>query len=381
MMERGPGVMLANAVLHPERLIEAPPEIWNEVLIQANNNALLGRIASSLVASSSIGRVPDKARDHLQRAGIAAESSQTAVRYEMYRVQRALGGADVPLVLLKGAAYLAAGLPTARGRLVGDLDFMVPRTRIAEVEEVLRRAGWTTSKLDPYDDSYYRRYAHEIPPLLHPDRQTPLDVHHAIVPLTSRLRPDTDALFAESIAVTNTGWRILAPADMVLHSAVHLFNDEVGKPMRDLLDLHDLLSHFGEDRRFWDQLVARARLHGFERTLYYALRYTRHFFETRVPEHVANAMKRFAPPLVATAIMDGLFYRYFLPDSPEGVRASVRFARWLLRVRAHWLRMPPLLLAHHLMIKASHRLRDRTASRRAIQRGARALDGEREDQA
>ena len=74
-----------------------------------------------------------------------------------------------------------------------------------------------------------------------PPRETPLDIHHTIAPLTSRVGPNAEALLAASIPLSDPRLRILGPADMVLHSAVHLLNDEVGKPLRDLLDLHDLL--------------------------------------------------------------------------------------------------------------------------------------------
>jgi hypothetical protein len=46
------------------------------------------------------------------------------------------------------------------------------------------------------------------------------------------------------------------------------------------------------------------------------------------------------------------------PDDPGGLQG---FARWLLYVRSHWIRMPPGLLARHLGFKAYLRLRQRLA--------------------
>ncbi|MET0164149.1 MAG: nucleotidyltransferase family protein, partial [Vicinamibacterales bacterium] len=336
---------LIAALLDPRCLSDISARSWNEMLVQARDAGVLGRLEAELDTRGLIVRAPAKARDHLHRGSIAAESSRTAVRYEMNRVRRAIGNLNVPLILLKGGAYLAAELPPARGRVVGDLDFMVPRARIGEVEQALREAGWASVQLDPYDERYYREYAHEIPPLLHPDRQTPLDVHHTIVPLTSRLRPDAEALQAASIRVGDTGWRVLAPADMVLHSAVHLFNDEVGKPLRDLFDLHDLLTYFGKTVGFWDELIARARLHQLGRPLYYALRYTRQLLDTPVPNQTWEAAQDFAPAWPTCEVMDRLFTYYFLPEPLDETRRGAALARWILYVRTHWLRMPPALLA------------------------------------
>ena len=102
----------------------------------------------------------------------------------------------VPIVLLKGTAYVMADLPPARGRMLGDLDLMVPRDRIDEVERTLIAAGWLSAELNDYDQRYYREWTHEIPPLRHPDRDTEVDIHHTIVASTSRALVDAAALLA-----------------------------------------------------------------------------------------------------------------------------------------------------------------------------------------
>jgi hypothetical protein len=53
--------------------------------------------------------------------------------------------------------------------------------------------------------------------------------------------------------------------------------------------------------------------------------------------------------------MDYLFFALFTP-SAKGTASA--FARWLLYVRSHWLRMPPLMLARHLAIKGMRRIRE-----------------------
>ena len=119
---------------------------------------------------------------------------------------------------MKGSAYVMASLPPARGRYVGDVDLMVPRERIDEVEQRLLERGWQASELDDYDQRYYRESTHEIPPLQHPERDTPLDIHHTIVPLTSRARPDAQALLDAGVpfeVVPGVSSAIAAPATML----------------------------------------------------------------------------------------------------------------------------------------------------------------------
>jgi hypothetical protein len=350
---------LVRALLDGESVHGLRDDEWNDLLVLGERHGLLARLGAQLVDLGRFERLPFKARTRMHAACVAAESTQTAVRFEINRTLRALEGIDSPVVLLKGAAYVMAGLPPSRGRFVGDLDLMVPEDKLELVERTLVEKGWIAARMQEYDQHYYRQWMHEVPALKHPQRETPIDLHHTIAPRTSRVHPDAQELLCASVPLADPRLRVLAPADMVLHSAVHLFNDEVGKPLRDLFDLHDLLCYFGADPQFWDALIARARLHGCGRPLFYLLRYTHRLLGTPVPPQVEQTSAADGPSAFVCACMDSLFSAAFLPESASRSRIATDFSQWLLYVRSHWLRMPPLLLARHLMIKAGRRFRER----------------------
>ena len=351
--------MLIECLLEPRRTMGLAERDWHFLLLQARRHGLLAKLEARLTNQQLIGAAPYKARSHLHAAHIAALSTQTAVRFEVNRVLRALHGRVEPIVLMKGAAYVHAGLAPAAGRFVGDVDLMVPRARIGEVERHLLEAGWEGAELDAYDQRYYREWTHEIPPMQHPERDTPVDIHHTIAALTSRVHPDASAILAASVALPGSGLHVMAPADMVLHSAVHLFNDEVGLPLRDLFDLHDLLLQFGVEPGFWDELLARAQLHGLQRVLYHMLRQTRRHLGTPVPESVRAAASAWAPAPAVGALMDVLFGQHFAVDPPQGPTALRLQAANALYLRAHWLRMPTAMLVRHLAVKSWKRWRER----------------------
>jgi hypothetical protein len=276
------------------------------------------------------------------------------VRREVRHICTALSRAGVEGILLKGAAYLFAGLPAARGRLFSDVDILVPRAALSRVEGALMLHGWATTHHHPYDQRYYRRWMHELPPLQHAARQTVLDVHHAILPPTARLKPDSAKLWAASRPLPEAPpLRLLAPADMVLHSATHLFfNEEFSHGLRDLTDIDSLLRHFGSQPGFWDHLTKRALDLDLARPLYYALRYAKEMLATPVPPTTFLAAAPGRPPTFLARLMDSLFLRVLQPDHPSTADAFTPLAQRALYVRAHWLRMPPLLLAYHLTVKA-----------------------------
>lgn len=347
-----PDSLLANALRSPERLPVLDDAEWDLLLRQAGAANLLATLACLLEEHGLHDRILPAAREQLEWARVLARRHRQGVQWEVRLIRQALAGLDMPLILLKGAAYTLAGLPAAQGRLFSDIDVLVPEERLGEAEAALMLAGWAGTHHDAYDQRYYREWMHELPPMRHLRRASMIDVHHAILPKTAALRPDPALLRAAAVPVPGMpGLHVLAPADMVLHSAVHLFSDgEFNNGLRDLFDIHRLLCHFGTDRRFWAELLPRARALELERPLFYALRYGVMLLGTPVPEAIQKELAGPSPALLA--LMDGLFRRVLLPDHAScGDRFSA-LARFLLYLRGNWLRMPPLLLARHLFHKA-----------------------------
>lgn len=300
-----------------------------------------------------MGRIPSQVVPHLTAARAVADHEQRSLSWEVNRITRALGTVGGYVVLLKGAAYLLCGLPTVRGRTSSDVDILVPKASVVQVERALLDHGWQHMKLDEYDQRFYRRWSHELPPLQHHARGTVVDVHHAILPPTGRLHPDPEELLAASVPLDGTNLRVLAPADMVLHSAAHAFQDgELRHVLRDLVDLDDLLRHFGAEPGFWSSLIERAAALDLRRPLYYGLRYSERFLETPIPGFVTEACREWRPLWPASRVMDRLVGNALAAVDPMNRKMGVRLSLSVLYMRSHWLRMPPYLLIPHLLRKA-----------------------------
>lgn len=342
-------------------LAGASPAQWEAVVRAAREANVLGRIAAALDEAGLLEAVPREPRAHLDAVATIARAQARSARYEIDELRAALAPLDVPVTLLKGAAYLMAEMPVARGRLFSDIDILVPRPALPRVEAALMLAGWATTHHDPYDQRYYREWMHELPPMQHVHRRTVLDVHHTILPLTGRLAPDAAKLVASSRALaTVPPLRVLAPHDLVLHAAVHLFQDEdLGHGLRDLCDLDGLLRSFSPVAGFWTGLVERARELDLARPLHYALRSAVRLLGTPVPAAAREAVASAAPPAPVASIMDLLLERAM---RPRLTGASTRWSRRLLYVRGHWLKMPPHLLAWHLAHKALRPKEDEVAA-------------------
>lgn len=327
-------MLLVDALRDPASTRALDAQGWTELLSMARAEQLVGTLAERLKIES----VPPKVAEILAEARINTDYHRRSALWEADCARRALAGYGGKIVLLKGTAYVAAGLVAGEGRSIGDLDILVARQDLPEVEQALLAAGWEWVKPDPYDDAYYREHMHELPPLIHKERDRMIDVHHTILPLTARRRPDAAGMLVEARQI-GSGLYVLSPADMVCHSAAHLFADgDLAGGLRNLWDIHCLLGEFSSPE-FWLQLRERAARHKLSEPVERAVRLAHQLYGTEIPEDWAGWHRQDKYYVARLTARDGWG------------RPTRKCIRLIFYIRSHWLRMPPLMLARHLWTK------------------------------
>jgi hypothetical protein len=340
--------LLVRVLRDPELLRQLSPLAFSRVIDAAEPARLLGWVSRYAEHGFLPAESPLWLRERLTTLRAIVYEYDRALLWEIDRLRRALGPTGIRWMLLKGAAYLAAGLPPGRGRRVADIDLLVHERDLPAVERALEAHGWEFSKLDPYDARFYREWMHESPPMVHRQRLSVIDVHHAILPRTSRLHPPSERILERAVEV-QPGVFVPCPSHLVLHAAAHLFHDgEISGAVRDLVDLQGLLAYFNAQPGFWPDLVAEAERLDLRRPAFYAVRYAQRLLGAPAPPDVVSRLAAWGPPVALRALMDRLVARA-IPD-PAGHGSSV--AALALYIRSHWLRMPPVMLARHLLRKA-----------------------------
>jgi hypothetical protein len=358
-MEQSDAGLLVAALRDPASTAALDADGWTALLAIARAEQLIGTLAHRLDGLP----MPATAARLLADARASAEQGRAAALWEAEMARRALAPLGIPVVLLKGTAFVAAGLSAGVGRSIGDLDILVPRERIEEAEAALLAAGWEWVKPDPYDDAYYRRWMHELPPLIHRERDRMIDVHHTILPLTARITPNAAILFADSMSLETglsiwesslpdadapaTGLCVLRPEDMVIHAAAHLFADgDLAGGLRNLWDVDRLCREFSErDEDFCLSVYEEAWFHGLLPAVTRAFRLAEALYGTPVFGYTSPITVSLEPQR-----SDALFLRRLLARDGWG-RPTRRFTRFGFYLRSHWLRMPPAMLVRHLWTK------------------------------
>ncbi len=312
------------------------PRDWDGVIGVARSEAMLATLAHRLESTHLPPTVAALFAD--QRA--AAEVAQRQALWEAEMARRALAPLGIEFVLLKGAAYAAAGMACAAGRQIGDLDILVLASEIRRAENALLNAGWEWVKSDPYDDFYYREHMHELPPLIHKVRDRMIDVHHTILPRTHRITPDALAMVSDAVT-SDGGFAVLNPADMACHCAAHMLADgDLQGGLRNLWDFHSMTRDFAAaDSGFWDELSARARLHGLQAAVQRTARLARDLYGAMLPADWNGHDPA-----------DRWFRQRLLARDDWG-RVTQPLLEQAFYIRSHWLRMPPTMLAQHLWTK------------------------------
>lgn len=344
--------ILLRALTHTECLPEYNDAEWELLIRLARKVKLLGRLALLLKENELWDKTPPRIVNQLASGLVQAEKLQQQAHWELNRILWALEDFEAPIIALKGIAYGLTGLPYSEGRLSVDLDLMVQRNDLADIETILLAQGWQHRALTAYDEHYYRIWSHEIPPLIHAERATEVDIHHTLAPLTSRLKIDTELLFTAATPTQDKRVKLLCPVDMVIHCAINLFqNNEIANDLRDLLDLHDLMVLFNDrEPDFWTQLIERTNQLQLGYIIFYSLYFCEHIFNTPIPAGTANRLHT-KPSSIKRRTMHWLVPPALFPQHPDKPTKSAALARLLLYLRSHIIRMPLYILLPHLAYK------------------------------
>lgn len=337
---------------------------WQSVIFILRENGLLASYAALLQQQALFEPLSEYPKKHLESALVAQKRLEKQAIYEAQQLHLELTkNRFQPPIFLKGVGYALSANAAAAGRLYSDVDVLVSRNELGDIERLLLFKGWMQKEVSDYDDKYYRLWAHEIPPMLHALTGTVIDVHHNLVPLISGRAPDV-SLFYLARRRLNNGCYVLSRPAMLLHSIVHLYvNEDFTNGFRDLLDQRALYTELDADERL--ELAALAAKTGFSRELYYALRYLRLVLGVRAVDQMEVKEK---PSKLTLVFMDYCFLQALTPNHRLTASFNKAIAVFLLYCRGHFQKMPMATLFSHTLVKSWLSLRKKLFGETAFEK-------------
>jgi len=323
---------------------------WNQLIKEAYSTGMLARLFYIFNKKQLSHFIPEQALWHFSSAFTFAQAHRQDILIEIQHVKRAFKLSGQEPIFLKGTAYILANDEASEGRIFSDIDVFTPIKALPKIEQLLQWQGWSFGEIDAYDDAYYRKWMHEIPALTHKTRGSTLDVHHNLLPRTSRITFESH--YIESKIDTMRG--ILAEEDRLIHSIVHLFlESEFDKGLRDMTDIDLLFNQYQkQDQNFANRVLSRSFELGVDVLVFYAFRNLKKYLGTKIPDDFTNKISKNAPTGLKLKLMDKLFSRVLF--SPQSIDKSAfnKLAHLVMYLRGHYMRMPLHLLIPHLLHKA-----------------------------
>ncbi|GAC21976.1 nucleotidyltransferase domain-containing protein [Paraglaciecola arctica] len=357
--------LISAVLLDPKKGLNFDLDTWQSVILVLREEKLLATLYHLALDIAVFEQYPEFAQRHLYSASIYARRQSKQIFYEALLLQELLGKNGITPIFLKGANYTLRGSKNSQGRICSDIDVLVKVEDLDNCESLLLSQNWKSEKLTQYDERYYRKWAHEIPPLIHPFRGTVLDVHHNLyLPISGR-SPKIE-LFINELEFTDDNFAVLKIPQTVMHSIIHLFmNENFSSGMRDLFDIYRLIKAYA-DESFWNELIVLARQSNFLVELQYCLRALEIIFSFEVPEYVSIALNENQLSWTQRIWAKHIFVNAILPQHPLISLSRQSFASSLAYFRGHWVKMPKTVLIKHFIVKMYNQLLDQVLGKHQL---------------
>lgn len=329
---------------------------WRDIIFASRSSGVLARLFHCLSDMNYVDTLPPQISRHFKAAMRHELLFHNQVKNEIENIRRGvLGGTSYNILLLKGAGYVFSDCCAARGRIFSDIDILVRKKDLNDFEQKLNLLGWV-SETDNYDDMYYRQWAHEIPPMVHINRKSVVDVHHNIVPIVSGRAPSASILWDELERVDESVGSLSTSA-MFVHSAIHLFfKEEFHFGFRDLTDLMLLFRELNASESEIKRVKTLATKLEFELEVFLALRYLKKILNV---EGVDDALKYFLniePHYLKLTFYDWMYSRVLVPQHKLTKKRFTNLASSLAFLRGHFLKMPLSILVKHIVVKGLNKM-------------------------
>lgn len=357
--------LIPAVLLDPSSAIGWTIPVWESAILILREEKLLATLYHLSIQQGVYSDHPEFVQRHLFSASVYAERQAKQIFYEATVLTKLLKKSGITPIYLKGANYALRHSNNSRGRICSDIDVLVKKDQINQAEALLIEQNWQSETLTEYDQKYYREWAHEIPPLMHPFRGTVLDVHHNLyLPISGR-SPDIE-LFLSDLDYTADDLALLKIPQTVLHSIIHLFmNEDFSNGLRDLFDIYGLIKQYANEH-FWDELFALAQQTGFLVELQYCLVALKVIFQYETPSSIKNKLETYPLSGIQKLWAEHLFINAILPQHPLVVQRKQKICASLAYFRGHWVKMPKTVLAKHFIVKTYKQLLDQVLGKHQL---------------
>lgn len=259
-------------------------------------------------------RLPGEVARQLKAMALRSDLRMATLSHRLDRTLEVLTAADIPVLLLKGAALGRTVYGSLPRRPMLDIDLLVPPDRAAEARDLALSVGWVPGDFGRATE-YYREHFHLAPLSDGIGMGFNLELHTALFLEGHPFSWPLEDLWARSLPLAGGPARVPRPEDLLLHVLLHFSWSHMGTvgAWRAFRDVHTLAAGGSID---WGEFTRLAKASGGAAAAYWTLRLARACGITDVPTDVEAALR---PGLVEPlcAVLDRHFAgQWYLSNEP-----------------------------------------------------------------
>jgi len=291
---------------------------WQEVARLAGMHGVAPLLYHRL--KEHLSSLPGEVAASLKDAYLDNISKNIRLYHELARILRVFQEANIPVIVLKGAALAETVYSNIGLRTIGDVDLLVRKEDIPNADRVLRSMGCKAQGQSRVILKGFHHFHYTTPKTL-----LSLEIHWDLVNADIAFHIDLEGIWsrAESAGVAREKCLILSSEDLLLHLCLHTGRHIQDMQVRMLVDIDEVIrTHPAID---WDQVRTRAQQWGILRPVYVILRLSRELLGADVQ---ADWLKSIQPEGFREEYMDIIRKQFSAPEG-QAARAPAKYVTLL----------------------------------------------------
>jgi Uncharacterised nucleotidyltransferase len=293
---------------------------WNYIAAAACAHGIAPLIYHNLCQSRVTRVLPHGSMERLRNSYYGNAARNSFLYHELRNVLRAFREQQIEVVVLKGAALAEPVYPNRALRPMSDLDLLVKKEKLTEVETKLLDMGYILQDRGKGKEFYQERHYHWV---FSKKPDLDIEIHWHVKRPTSAFEINIDELWksTQAVKVASVGALILSPEVLLLYLCQHSWKHSLNGGMRPFIDIAQTTRFYASEIN-WQEVARLSAQWQMNPCAFLGFSLARDLLDARIPE---SCLKELRPENFSTAIMDWarervLGYGESSPFSPDLLR-------------------------------------------------------------
>ena len=262
---------------------------WDQLVSVSYAHGIAPLIYHSLVKSDVIGQVPATAAQTLRSSYYTNTARNSLLYDDLKRLLLALRQEKINAIVLKGAALAETVYAHRALRPMLDIDLLVRKEKVAEVETKLLAMGYF---LDERERSkrYYQQHHYHFP--FTKSSAISTEIHWHIKRPIDPFKIDIDGLWERSqpINIADVEALLFAPEDLVLYLCQHFWKHRLEGGIRPICDIAEVATYY-RDKIDWQRVASISAQWEMNSCSYLGLWLARELLDAPIPEELLRDLR------------------------------------------------------------------------------------------